>query len=294
MQVRNEMHNISVNIMYSHSGVFVSRWRGMTVAVKEIHELITNQRNMALFKQEVLVCSRLHHPNILTVCGAVMAEGIPLQMVMELLEGSVSEVIDAAHTTGSYLTIYEQLSIAIDMTSGISYLHQIRPRPYVHGDVRPSNILVTRDMKVKVGDLGTAHLIESSLSAGPVSQQYLAPERSPRSDGTAASSSLPSDVYSVGVSLIEIFTGVGPIPEVRQTQLDALANRPNLLMLCSRLIDDDPNNRPSAQECFDALKSEFSDSQSRLSALGLFPTLRLVKGVFGRDSHEVVLSSVFY
>ncbi|XP_065832544.1 uncharacterized protein [Oscarella lobularis] len=223
------------------ASVFVSRWRGMTVAVKKIHELITNQRNMALFEQEVLVCSRLHHPNIMTVCGAVMAEGIPLQMVMELLEGSVSEVIDAAHTTGSYLTIYEQLSIAIDMTSGISYLHQIRPRPYVHGDVRPSNILVTRDMKVKVGDLGTAHLIESSLSAGPVSQQYLAPERSPRSDGTAAASSLPSDVYSVGVSLIEIFTGVGPIPEVRQTQLDALANRPNLLMLCSRLIDDDPN-----------------------------------------------------
>ena len=223
-----------------------------------------------------------------------MAEGIPLQMVMELLEGSVSEVIDAAHTTDSYLTIYEQLSIAIDMTSGISYLHQIRPRPYVHGDVRPSNILVTRDMKVKVGDLGTAHLIESSLSAGPVSQQYLAPERSPRSDGTAASSSLPSDVYSVGVSLIEIFTGVGPIAEARQTQLDALANRPNLLMLCSRLIDDDPNNRPSSQECFDALKSEFSDSRSRLSALGIFPLLRLVKGVFGRDGHKVQLSSSFY
>ena len=293
MQVRTEMHNISVNIMYSHSGVFVSRWRGMTVAVKKIHELITNQRNIALFEQEVLVCSRLHHPNIMTVCGAVMAEGIPLQMIMELLEGSVSEVIDAAHTTGSYLTIYEQLSIAIDMTSGISYLHQIRPRPYVHGDVRPSNILVTRDMKVKVGDLGTAHLIESSLSAGPVSPQYLAPERSPRSDNTAASSSLPSDVYSVGVSLIEIFTGVGPIPEVRQTQLDALANRPNLLMLCSRLIHDDPNNRPSAQECFDALKSEFSATQSHFSAHGLFPTLRLVKGVFGRDSHKVVLSSSF-
>ncbi|XP_065836871.1 probable serine/threonine-protein kinase DDB_G0281745 [Oscarella lobularis] len=276
------------------ASVFVGRWRGMTVAVKKIHDLITNQRNVALFEQEVLVCSRLHHPNIMTVCGAVMAEGIPLQMVMELLEGSVSEVIDAAHTTGSYLTIYEQLSISIDMTSGISYLHQICPRPYVHGDVRPSNILVTRDMKVKVGDLGTAHLIESSLSAGPVSQQYLAPERSPRSDGTATSSSLPSDVYSVGVSLIEIFTGVGPIPEVRQTQLDAVANRPNLLMLCSRLIDDDPNNRPSAQECFDALKNEFSDSQSRLSALGLFPTLRLVKGVFGRDSHKVVLSGSFY
>lgn len=112
----------------------MGKWRGMVVAVKQIHDLITSQRNIAMFKQEILVCSRLHHPNIVTVCGAVMAEGVPLQMVMELLEGSVDEVISAAHASESYLTLYEQLSIAIDVASGISYLHQISPRPYVHGD----------------------------------------------------------------------------------------------------------------------------------------------------------------
>ena len=217
------------------------------MAVKKIHDLITDRRSMAMFKQEVLVCRRLHHPNIMTVCGAVMAERVPFQMIMELLEGSVGEVITAAHASESYLTIYEQLSIAMDMTSGIAYLHQNRPRPYIHGDIRPSNVLVTKDMKVKVGDLGAAHLIESSLSAGPLSPPYLAPERAPRTDGTAASSTLSSDVYSVGVSLIEIFTGEGPVPEVRHTQLASLANRPNLLMLCSRLIDCNPANRPLAQ-----------------------------------------------
>ena len=269
----------------------MGEWRGMPVAVKKIHELITNQRNIAMFQQEVLVSSRLHHPNIMTVCGAVMTEGVPFHMILELLEGSVSDVIDAAHAFGSYLTIYEQLSVAMDMTSGISYLHQIRPRPYVHSDIRPSNALVTRDMKVKVGDLGAAHLIESSLSAGPLSPQYLAPERRPRSNGTSASSTLSSDVYSVGVSLIEIFTGIGPIPEVRQTQLDALANRPRLFMLCSRMIDDNPANRASAQLCFNSLKTEY---ESHLSAPGIIEVKRLVKGVFERDTHKVVFPIPFY
>ena len=230
----------------------------------------------------------------MTVCGAVMSEGFPLQMVMELLEGSVGEVITAAHASGFYLTVYEQLSIAMDTTSAISYLHQISPCPYVHGDIRPSNILVQRDMKVKVGDLGAAHLIESSLSPGALSPPYLAPERAPRPDGTAALSTLGSDVYSVGVTLIEIFTGEGPVPEVRQTQLNALANRSSLFLLCSRLIACDPANQPSAQSCFDTLKHEFSDNKSRMAVLGLFAASRMVKGVFDGDSHKVVFPTFFY
>ncbi|XP_065836384.1 probable serine/threonine-protein kinase DDB_G0281745 isoform X2 [Oscarella lobularis] len=258
----DEVHLSSQNLgSGSFAGVSVGQWRGMRVAVKKIHELITSQRNVAMFRREVLVCSRLHHPNIMIVCGAVITEGSPLQIVMELLEGSVSEVIDAAHASGSYLTNYEQLSIAMDMTSGISYLHQIRPRAYVHGDIRPSNVLVTRDMKVKVGDLGAARIIESSLSAGPMSPPYLAPERLPECGSPATSSTLNSDVYSVGVSLLEIFTGVGPIPEERQTQLDALASRPDLFMLCSCLIGRNPANRMSAQRCFETLKVNFAEHQ---------------------------------
>ena len=221
-----------------------------------------------------------------------MTEGAPLQIVMELLEGSVSEVIDAAHASRSYLTIYEQLSIAMDMTSGIAYLHQIRRRPYVHGDIRPSDVLVTRDMKVKIGDLGAAHIIESSLSAGPMSPPYLAPERAPLSCGTATSSTLSSDVYSMGVSLLEVFTGVGPIPEERNTQLGLLANRSNLFVLCSRLISRDPAKRFSAQTCFETLKIYFGQHEKRLSERELITAKRLVNGVFGKDTHKVILLNI--
>lgn len=97
--------------------------------------------------------------------------------------------------------------------------------------------------------MGAVHLIQSSLSAGPLSPPYLAPETMPRPDGDAASSTLSSDVYSVGVSFIEIFTGAGPVSEVRHTQLAVVADRPKLLLLCSRLIDCDPAKRLSAQSC---------------------------------------------
>ena len=221
-----------------------------------------------------------------------MEEGTPFQIVMELLEGSVSEVMNAAHAASgasvgsSYLTFFEQLSIAMDVTSAIAYLHQTRPKAYVHGDIRPSNVLVTREMKAKVGDLGAAHIIESSLSVGPMSPDYLAPERMPRADGTAFPSSLPSDVYSLGVALIEIFTAASPIPEEKHTQLLSLEARPSLFLLCSEMIDRDPANRPSSQNCFERLNAE---SESVLGLPGYFPVKRFVKGLFKRGNHRVVL-----
>ena len=236
-----------------------------------------------MFRHEILLCSRLHHPNIVTVCGAIMEEGHQLMIVMELLEGSVSELIDAAHSSGTYLTDYEQLSVALDITSAIQYLHQVSSRPYVHGDIRPSNALILKDMTVKLGDLSTTHLLESSLSAGPLSSQYLAPERLPPS---SSRSSLPTDVYSLGVTVLEILTGEGPIPEVRRTQLLHLASRRSIFCLCGRMLELSPESRSTAKECFEALNAELE----ALSNIGK----RLVKGQFGDDHHYVSLSDAFF
>ena len=63
-----------------------------------------------------------------------------------------------------------------------------------------------------------------------MSPGYLAAERMPRGEGTAAS----NDVYSLGVTLIEIFSGV--FPDERQTQVDVLSCRPTLFLLCSSMI----------------------------------------------------------
>ena len=270
--------------------VITGRWHEIPVAVKRFHDLITTPRTIPTFQREVLTASRLHHPNIIRVCGAVMEDGIPFQIVSELLEGSVSEVIDAAHSFPCYLSHYEQLSIVVEMTSAIAYLHGLQPRPYVHADIRPNNVLVTRDMKVKVADLGAAHLVESSKSAGPLSPQYLAPERMPPASGR---SSLPSDVYSLGVSLIEIFTGVGAIPEERNGQLMPMRNRSRLHVICSRMISNE-RERPTSAECLDVLIREIEE----LARSGIHTIKRMVKGKFegegGNRRHKVVLSDNFF
>ena len=272
--------------------VIIGHWHGMPVAIKRFHALITTPRTIPTFQREVLTASRLHHPNIIRVCGAVMEDGIPFQIVSELLEGSVSEVIDAAHSSHCYLSHYEQLSLVVQMTSAIAYLHGLQPRPYVHADIRPTNVLVTRDMKVKVADLGAAHLVESSKSAGPLSRQYLAPERMPP---TSARSSLPSDVYSLGVSLIEIFTGVGPIPEERNGQLTQMIYRRRLHRICSRMISDEDKiaDRPTSAECLAVLIRE----QEEVVGNGFLAIKRMVKGQFEGEGkarrHKVVLSDTY-
>ena len=257
----------------------------MRVAVKKFHDLITSPRTIPLFQREVLTASRLHHPNIVRVCGAVMEDRCPFQIVSELLEGSVSEVIDAAHASSCYLSPYEQLSIVVQATSAISYLHGLQPCPYVHADIRPTNVLVTKDMKVKVADLGAAHLLESSKSTGPLSPQYLAPERR---EPTSAHSSLPSDVYSLGVSLIEIFTGVGPIPEERNGQLMPLRSRHELYLICSRMISSE-RERPTSEECLVVIMREIEELETS--------KLRMVKGEFEGEGenrrHKVVLLDTY-
>ncbi|XP_065841347.1 uncharacterized protein [Oscarella lobularis] len=274
----------------AYADAIIGHWHGMPVAVKRFHDLITTPRTIPTYQQEVLTASRLHHPNIIRVCGAVMEDGIPFQIVSELLEGSVSEVIDAAHSSPCYLSHYEQLSIVVEMTSAIAYLHGLKPRPYVHADIRPSNVLVTRDMKVKVADLGAAHLVESSKSAGPLSPQYLAPERMPPASGR---SSLPSDVFSLGVPLIEIFTGVGPIPEQRNGQLMPLRNRRRLHVICSRTLSGE-RERPTSEECLTVLITEIEE----LARSGIAAVKRMVKGKFKGEGanrrHKVALSDSYH
>ena len=119
-----------------------------------------------------------------------------------------------------------------------------------------------------------------------MSLEYLAPELMPSDDGAAIRDTLPSDVYSLDVSLIEIFTGARPIPKGRQTQLLSFEARQCLFVLCSEMIDRDPANRPSSQDCFERLNAE---SESVLAIPRVFTGKRFVKGLFERGDHKVVL-----
>ena len=86
----------------------------------------------------------------------------------------------------------------------------------LHGDICPKNILVTAAMRAKLGDLGTARFQDSSLSAGLLSPEYTAKERF---DAPALPKSKETDMYSLGVTLCELFTAVTPDHRKRMDQV---------------------------------------------------------------------------
>ncbi|XP_062523849.1 probable serine/threonine-protein kinase DDB_G0281745 [Corticium candelabrum] len=235
----------------SYGVVCVGYWRGCPVAVKRLYDdLAAAPRYVHLLQQEVFVAWRLHHPNIAAVCGVTLElEEKKAWIVMELQSGSMSGVIDACHGDVSSLTLREKVDMAHDTLCGLDYIHSMQPREILHGDICPRNILVTAMMRAKLGDLGAARFRDASLSVGLVSPQYTAPERL---DVPAQPKSTKTDMYSMAVTICELFTFVPPDREQRKDQVLLIRQR-DVRSLCKHLMSDDPATRPTAAEARDVV-----------------------------------------
>ena len=264
--------------------VRVGYWRGCPVAVKMFYEFLNTDYHLRLFQQEIAVCVRARHPNVVFLCGVTTENGVPFRIITELLEGSLSDVIRAALRTKWPLSLREQIDLALGTTAGIAYLHQLGPEGVLHGDVRPSNVVVTSLMEAKVCDLGAARLAEMSVSAGPLSPQYLAPERRPDNGPGAARNTKMADVCSLGVTLVELMTGELPVASHRFEQAADVGHLA-VKRMCRDMICVDPNARPTAADCLAQLERvQESEEYDRC-----YPK-RLVKGrLHGEDQVTLVL-----
>eukprot|EP00118_Oscarella_pearsei_P019469 m.207080 g.207080 ORF g.207080 m.207080 type:complete len:482 (+) comp39690_c0_seq3:25-1470(+) len=230
----------------SSASIFWGRWRHATVAVKVYHKVLNpSAYYSSLFRQEMSVSSCLRHPNVVTVFGASTD---PMQIVMELMEGSLDDLIAEAKRT-SYLTLREQIDLALDLLAGVNYLHQVSPFPYIHCDIRSSNALVAYNMQLKLGDLGAAHKIEEKdvhgqwTSAGPMSPNYCAPERVRGEKSTKA-----TDVYSLGITISEIFTGLMADGKERSMKSMKSIENPKLKRICKNMASIFVIERPSVDQ----------------------------------------------
>ncbi|XP_062523919.1 probable serine/threonine-protein kinase DDB_G0281745 [Corticium candelabrum] len=235
----------------SYGVVCVGYWRGCPVAVKRLYDhLAAAPRNVHLLQQEVFVAWRLHHPNIAAVCGVTLElEEKKAWIIMELQSGSMSGVIDACHGDVAPLTLRETVDMTHDTLCGLDYIHSMQPREILHGDICPRNILVTAMMRAKLGDLGAARFRDASLSVGLVSPQYTAPERL---DVPGQPKSTKTDMYSMAVTICELFTFVPPDREQRKDQVLLIRQR-DVRSLCKHLMSDDPATRPTAAEARDVV-----------------------------------------
>jgi serine/threonine-protein kinase len=174
------------------------------VAVKVLRE--DYSRDAAFqerFRQEAKAAANLTHPNIVTVHDFGLDNG-QLFIVMENVPGTDLKTL--LRKRGRF-NPNEALPLMIQACAGIGYAHRAG---LVHCDVKPQNMLVTPDMRLKVTDFGIARALstikpdeQSDIVWG--SPHYFAPEQA---GGGAPSPA--SDVYSLGVILYELLTGALP------------------------------------------------------------------------------------
>jgi serine/threonine-protein kinase len=181
---------------------------GRIVAVKMLHESLTGDEGfLQRFQQEAHAAANLTHPNIVTVHD-IGQDGNRYYIVMEYVEGrTLKQMIRQHNQNGGIMPTNRALDLAIQICAGIGYAHRA---DLVHCDVKPQNVLVTRDDRVKVADFGIARAISEATIGHQASQvwgtpQYFSPEQAAGQPATPA-----SDVYSIGVILFELLTGQLP------------------------------------------------------------------------------------
>ena len=245
------------------------------MAVKTFFDFLRVETYRERLEQEISICSHVHHPNVVSLLGVISQDGIPLSIVSELLEGSLSDVIKAAEGT---LTLREQVDVSVGCSAGVRYLHGLN---ILHGDIRSTNVVVTSLMEAKICDLGAARFSDhSSLSVGPMSPNYLAPERSaPGQHNTKM-----ADVYSLGVTFIELMTGREPAPTKRMAQATSVRH-PLIKRLGLGMVKQGPRERPLIGECLSQLIAvQKSDQEYRRCS-----AKRMVKGkVYGGGKVHLV------
>jgi serine/threonine-protein kinase len=187
---------------------------GRTVAIKVLRPSLTADPSfITRFQNEARSIANLAHPNIVTVHD-VGTDGSAHYMVMEFVEGQ--DLKKLIRMSGS-LDIARAVKIAIQICAGLGFAHRAG---IVHADVKPQNVLLTKDQIVKITDFGIAQAwsdtqpVQQKQSVVWGSPHYFAPEQAQGEKPTAA-----SDVYSIGIVLFEMLTGKLPFIGTNQQEL---------------------------------------------------------------------------
>lgn len=226
------------------------------VAIKVLsNKLTTNKEAFEHFNRESLIIARLSHPNIINVIDRGTTEdGLPY-FIMNFVDGFT---LDHVIKRGIYENdTNKKLNIVIQICKALSYAHN---NGVIHRDIKPSNILIDHVENVLVSDFGVAMLYDETVSTTDTSQNgiivgtpaYMSPEQKKGSKHVTAL----SDLYSVGVILFYMFTGVKPAGDFKRP----IEINPNISEkldeIIVRCIEPEPENR---HKSIDELKEKLLD-----------------------------------
>jgi len=261
----------------SFGDVYRATWQGKDVAVKKLRGVMVDPKafsgdvgigeRMKILRQhkffrEVEVLSRINHPSIMRLYGAVTKE-VPIMLVSEFVGGG--DLFQKIHQSLYAPTYLECITFALELAEGLEHMHGLEPK-IIHRDIKPPNLLITEDGHLKLSDFGLARLLSdvSDLTSQTGTYRWMAPEviRNAQYNEKA-------DIYSFGVLLWELITGMVPYGEQRtDTKIAVMvadkghrptapaSAAPELKTLMQECWAEDASTRPPATEIVRILRVE--------------------------------------
>ncbi|CAD7695236.1 unnamed protein product [Ostreobium quekettii] len=238
--------------------VFRGQYGGRPVAVKKFSPSSGQVANTDTMANELRILGAAGPHENLVHCYGGCLEGPNVFIVEELMDKSLHDLVHSSKWGAQRLPVRQILRLAMDITAGLCHLH---PK-IMHRDLKPQNILLTREGRAKVADFGlsrtkaTTYLKTRDQLAGTIA--YIAPECINGGHVTHK-----SDLYSLGIILWECLTGLIPFSDYDQVFaiMFGVANNgdrpqfpedvhcpPGLRELICECWSQDPRARPSCEE----------------------------------------------
>lgn len=219
-----------------------------TVALKLLRPDVLRRRPHLVSRlcEEAMYAARIAHPNVVKVIDVTSA-GPLTYVVLEFIDGVTLEKL--VRTRGK-LSVKTTIDVALDVVAG---LRAGAAQGLIHRDVKPANILVTREGKAKIVDLGLAHSGPDSSDRGEATASrpmfvgtrgYIAPEQKERPEHV----DFRADVYSLGITLYQCLTGTLPDDPIDPSRIPS-----PLSSIIARMTAHDRDARHAS---YDALESD--------------------------------------
>ena len=249
----------------SYGEVYRGQWRYTEVAIKVFLDQDLGARVLLSFSKEVAIMKKLRHPNIVQFMGACSKPPNLCIVTQYVHRGSLFKLLHRSERCPTVnLDERRRLQMALDVARGMNYLHTCRP-PVIHRDLKSPNLLVDKDMTIKVCDFGLSrvrHATVLSAKSQAGTPEWTAPEVLQGKSCNEA-----SDVYSFGVVLWELQTGEEPWTDKSAMQVVGAVGfaherlpipdgmSPGLGDLMARCFGK-PEDRPSFSEIISILKRQ--------------------------------------